>query len=186
MNVYPAKYDSRAETHSLLLEAYEYIEISETSKMDLSESWKINSIGACDPEHHDQWNKDRLWMLDVFDGMLGDDAMPAKCCACDSIYWGEDMMSVRNAVNRLRHKNTQSLTYPFFRNLWDEAEPNIIAKLRQNRFCKKCFRASLILNRNSYTWVGGSITSDQTSLFSYNNLSNIDMTTSGMVQPDDI
>lgn len=140
------------DAQSLLIEAYEWIDLLDEEHNkgpDLTDSWQIRPFDVANPDEAVQWNKDRLWLMDPYDGILGDDAMPGRCAGCDGVYWGEDLMSVRAAINKLRKKNDTQIS--MFGNIWDEAEPHILEKLRRHRYCKKCFKVTLKTKRNQWS-----------------------------------
>ena len=131
--------DDQAEASQIFFDAMTWIDVeNEFKPEDSSQDWKIKSIGALDPELKREWNHQRLWMMDPMDGILGDDAMPAACMACHGKFWGEDMVSIRLTIYRLRKRYGQP-THSIVLNVWNEVEKAVVRKLRANRICKKCF-----------------------------------------------
>ena len=105
---------------------------------DLSEAWKIMPMDVVDPSLEEEWKAQRLWMTDPLDDITGDDAMPALCSTCHGVYWGDEMMSLTKAIKCLHEKHYQA--HPtHFSTLWSEYRDHMIAKMRNNRICKKCY-----------------------------------------------
>lgn len=146
------------EVSKLYDEASNWVEISNPEPRDTSEDWKIKPLYVIDPALHRQWNTDRTWLLDPMDAMIGDDAMPAHCIECNGVYWGEDMISVRSTINKLRQKH--SATLKGIGSIWDESEDSIIEKLRNNRFCKKCFNTAKHTREADSAWQQSPYTSN--------------------------
>lgn len=146
--------NDKAEAEQMFLEAEGRILVDgDTETEDDSQDWKIMPVDVVDPALQHQWKKDRLWMMDPMDGMLGDDAMPALCASCHGVFWGEDMVSIRKTIDRLRNKHNNSIN-GMLGNVWQEVEGNIIDKLRANRMCKKCFLVSVEARANPWNHSG--------------------------------
>ena len=140
----------KAEAEQMYLEAEEWVVVDDdTEPEDNSQDWKIRPIDVVDPALQLQWKEDRLWMTDPMDGMLGDDAMPALCGGCNGMFWGDDMISIRKTIDRLRNKHNHNIN-GILGNVWAEVEDNIIAKLRLNRLCKKCYKVSMEARANPW------------------------------------
>ena len=141
----------KAEAIQMFHEAENWVNLlDDTTVEETSEDWKIIPIYALDPEKEAKWKQDRLWMIDPMDGILGDDAMPALCASCNGVFWGDEMISIRKTILRLRNKHNHSIN-GMLGNIWEEVEGSIVRKIRVNRICKKCFRVSVESRMNPWS-----------------------------------
>ena len=143
----------KAEAEQLYIEAESWLMVdvnfdNDSDEEDTSQDWSIRPVDVVDPNLQRQWKKDRLWMMDPTDGMLGDDAMPALCGGCDGVFWGDEMISIRKTIDKLRNKHGKSING--LGNVWEEVESSIVEKLRANRMCKKCYKVSVEARANPW------------------------------------
>lgn len=140
----------KAEAQQMYLEAATWLIVDDHDAIeDTSEDWKIQPMGVVDPALQDEWKQARLWMMDPMDGALGDDAMPALCCSCNGVFWGDEMIPVAKTILRLRDKHNRSVV-GIMGNIWEETERNVLKKLRANRICKKCQIVSIETRANPW------------------------------------
>jgi len=146
------KHNDKAEAAQMYLEAEGWILVDGNAEPDdTSEDWKIKPFDTIDPHEQDDWKQKRLWMTDPMDGMLGDDAMPSLCASCNGVFWGDEMVSVRKTIDRLRNKHGHSIG-GLLGNVWEEVEDNIIKKIRTQRMCKKCFLVGVEARANPWNY----------------------------------
>jgi hypothetical protein len=142
--------NDKAEAAQMYLEAEGWVLVDgDTQEEDTSEDWKITPMGVVDPEEQDAWKQKRLWMTDPMDGMIGDDAMPALCASCNGVFWGDEMVSMRKTIDRLRNKHGHSIN-GMLGNIWEEVEDNIVRKIRTQRMCRKCFLVGVEARANPW------------------------------------
>jgi len=188
------KQDSdKAEAIQMFFESESWINISDDTDIeDTSEDWKIIPLYVLDPKEEFEWKQDRLWMIDPLDGMLGDDSMPALCSSCNGIFWGDEMISMRKTIHRLRNKHNRSIN-GMLGNIWQEVEGSVIRKLRLNRICKKCFKVSSearanpwISNYGNHIHIPANVINQQQLPFNSSSSTSYPPTAlcSGMVQPN--
>jgi len=144
------KISDASEAAQIFYDAHAWIDVEgEFKPTDSNNIWKIVPLSVVDPECKEEWNAQRLWMMNPMDGILGDDAMPAICMGCHGKFWGDDMVSIRLTVSRLR-KRYNSPGHPVVVDVWNEVEAAVIAKIRANRLCKKCFSHECTVRANPW------------------------------------
>jgi len=147
-----AKLRNIADAQELYCEAESYALLlpdSEDETTELDDSWSYVPMNTVNPAYEDEWQKDRLWMMDHMDPMLGADAMPALCSNCHGVFWGDEMMSIRATVSRLREGHSRTIN-GLLGATWEGTADYTIRQLCENRICKKCYK--LVIEVRSNPW----------------------------------